>query len=343
VVSFKLLVFGEEGGRNACSLFLFGRGGVHRKHGVFPPQSEIPGGRLHVEKAEDVGGFEDGFGCASAGGGENGSAKLLGSEDVLGKEFAEEEKERRADSVKSVVPGGFGFDAMHRNDGANAKHVRGFEGQAEDGVFGLTFDAGPHGTAFFGAVCAGAGDIEEGHLWIDSGERVRYGDGQIEVDVAIRGFPQASGGGSERKKTEVVAGHLIFVAGDVVKVGDDELLEFRVVLRERRAADSEDKFHDGVGKALAEDALADHSRCAEENYFHDCALRVSIQNNSKMRAGAAENGALSYHEGLGMVEELRVEREAGRTSDGEADVFGSGGDRNRFEVFGRSGGEKAFG
>ena len=72
-----------------------------------------------------------------AGSGENSVAELFGTENMAGKEFAKQKEERRANGVKSVVPGGFGFDAMHRKDGADAKHVGGFEWQAEDGVFGL--------------------------------------------------------------------------------------------------------------------------------------------------------------------------------------------------------------
>lgn len=157
---------------------------------------------------------------------------------------------------------------MHRKDGADAKHVGGFEWQTEDGVFGLTFDAGPHGAAFFGAVGTGAGDINKSHLRIDSGERVCDSYGQIEIDGTVAGFLLAGGGGSERKEAEVVAGHLILAGGDVVEVGNDERLKFRVVLCKRGTTDGEDNFNGGVGEALAKDALADHSGCAEKGDFH---------------------------------------------------------------------------
>ena len=138
-----------------------------------------------VEQSINVGGFEDRFRCTAARGGENGPAKLFGGEEVLRKKSAEEKEERPADCVESVVPRSLGFDAVHWKDGSDAKHVGGFEGQTEDGVFGLTFDAGPHGAAFFGAVRAGTRDVDKSHLRIGSSERFGDCHGQIEVEAAV--------------------------------------------------------------------------------------------------------------------------------------------------------------
>lgn len=134
---------------------------------------------------ENVGGFEDGFGCSAFGGDDHGFADLFGGLDVLRGEFANQQHKRRANSVEEIVERCFGFDAMEREDRTNAKHIGGFEWQAEESVFGLAFHSCPHRAAFFGAIGAPAGDVDKSHLRIELDEKICDSERQVVIDTAI--------------------------------------------------------------------------------------------------------------------------------------------------------------
>ena len=71
-----------------------------------------------------------------------------------------------------------------------------------------------------------------------------------------------------REEAGVEAGELGFDAGVVEEIGVDEFAEFGVLLVGWGAHDGEDLRDVGVEEALAQNALADHARCSEENYLH---------------------------------------------------------------------------
>ena len=85
-------------------------------------------------------------------------------------------------------------------DEAGAEHVGGFEGEVEEGVFGLAFDAGPHDAAGFGAVGACSGDVDEGHSGVEAGEGFGGFEGEVVGDVVILLLGHAGRGDAEVKK-----------------------------------------------------------------------------------------------------------------------------------------------
>lgn len=153
-------------------------------------------------------------------------------------------------------------------DESRTKHVSGPERKFEEVVFGFAFDAGPHDAAAFGRVGAGAGDVNERHVGVESGECGGGGEGEVVGEVGVFRFVHAGGGDAEREEAGVEAGELGLDGGVVEEVGVDEFAELGIVLAGGRAHDGENLLHVGVEKAFAQNALAYHAGCSEEDYVH---------------------------------------------------------------------------
>ena len=235
-----------------------GRGGLALWFGV-----QGKGGGL-----DDVVGFEDGGGEAVAGDVQHGSAYLLGGDDVAGEESLEEGDEGAGDGVDDLVGLRLGLDSVEGLDESGAEHVGGFKGKGEEGVFGFALDAGPHDAAFFGAVGAGAGDVDEGHAGVESEEELGGGEGEVVGEVVVRLLGHAGGGDAEGEEAGVEAGEFGGERGEVEEVGGDEFAEFGMLLGGGGADEGEDLLDAGVEEAFAEDALTYHACRAEEKYVH---------------------------------------------------------------------------
>ena len=98
------------------------------------------------------------------------------------------------------------------------------------------------------------------------------------------GSGDAGGGDAETEEAGVEAGEFGFDGGVVEEVGVDEFAEFGVVLTGWSANDGEDLVDVGVEEAFAENSLADHAGCSEENYVHMLMLQ---------RGGCRRGGAVS--------------------------------------------------
>src|SRR6267378_3862177 len=115
-------------------------------------------------------------------------------------------------------------------DSGWAEHVGRFEGEAWEGVFGLAFDAGPHGAALFRAVGSGAGNVDEGHGGIEAGKSLGHGHGHVIRRAGIVFFGHARGRGAGAEKASIVTGEIKFDRGVVEKVFVDKFREFCVLL-----------------------------------------------------------------------------------------------------------------
>jgi hypothetical protein len=220
--------------------------------GLLVRQSPI-GGVFRVRELEgvDVFGFEDGFWIAGFGYAKHGAAELFGRGDVLREPGFEEREYWIEDGVEGLIELCLGADAVERLDGSRAEHVGGFEGELEEIVFGFAFDAGPHGAAAFGRVGASSGDVEEGHLRVESCEGCGSGEGEVVGEVLVLRLVHPGGGDAKGEEAGVEAGELGFNGGVVEEVGVDEFVEFGVVLIGRSADDGEDLLYVRVEEAFA--------------------------------------------------------------------------------------------
>jgi len=153
------------------------------------------------------------------------------------------------------------------HDAGGTKHVR-VKGQSQERIFGGAFHARPHGAAFFGAIGAHAGDVDEGHRGIEACEKACSGEGDIEGDVAVVGFLHSHGGDAQAEEAGVDLRPVFFEGREIEEVGYDEFAELGVGLRGGLAHHGGDGGDVGTEEAFAQDALADHSGCAEEKYVH---------------------------------------------------------------------------
>ena len=76
----------------------------------------------------------------------------------------------------------------------------------DDGVLGAAFDPGPAAAALFGAVGAGAGEVDERHRGVDSGEGACGGRRVVVGDAFVVLRAYADGGGAERPEAGVGVG-----------------------------------------------------------------------------------------------------------------------------------------
>jgi Aspartyl protease/PDZ domain len=92
-------------------------------------------------------------------------------------------------------------------------------------------------------------------------------------ELGVLCFVDAGGGDAEGEDAGVEAGELRLDVGVVEEVGVDELAEFGVLLVGGGADDGEDLVDFGVEEALAENTLAYHACCSEEDYIHGVMLQ----------------------------------------------------------------------
>ena len=140
-------------------------------------------------------------------------------------------------------------------------------------VFGFAFDACPHAAALLGRVGSGSGDVEEDHVGIEFRQRAGGCEGEVISEVGVFHFVHTGGGDAETEEAGVEASELGFDGRVVEEIGVDEFAEFGVLLVAGCADDGEDLLDAGVEEAFAEDALADHAGCSEENDVHSFMLQ----------------------------------------------------------------------
>ena len=73
---------------------------------------------------------------------------------------------------------------------------------------------------------------------------------------------------TEREEAGIEAGKLRFDFGVVEKVGVEKFVEFIVLLTGWGTDDGENLLYVRVEEALAQNPLADHAGCSEEDYVH---------------------------------------------------------------------------
>ena len=118
------------------------------------------------------------------------------------------------------------------------------------------------------AVCTGAGNVDENHFRIQARKSFRGGDGDAVGDVCVGFFRHAGGGDAEAEEAGVEAGELRFDRRIIPKIGVDDLAQLGISLAGGGAADRHNQLHVGIEKTFAQDALADHARCAEKQDVH---------------------------------------------------------------------------
>jgi len=174
---------------------------------------------LCLGEGVDVFHFEGGFGIAALGGVDHGEGDVAEGADEVWGDGAEDGVEPGEEEVVA-------FDVLLTGCGlheAGAEVVGCVEGQAGECVFGAAFDASPHGAALFGAVGAGAGDVDEGHLWIECGEGLGEVQCGVVGDVGVVGFAEADGADAGAEEAGVVAGELAGDLAEIHEIGRDGL------------------------------------------------------------------------------------------------------------------------
>jgi hypothetical protein len=97
---------------------------------------------------------------------------------------------------------------------------------------------------------------------------VAAGESEVVGEVGVFRFVHAGGGDTETEKAGVEAGELGLDGRVVEEVAVDEFAELGVVLAGGGAHDGENLLYVGVEEAFAQNALAYHAGCSEENYVH---------------------------------------------------------------------------
>lgn len=195
------------------------------------------------------------MGIAFGGGVDHGASHLAQGADVVGSEQAQ-------DGIESADHFVVAVDILLAAGGAHetgAEIVGVLESAAEEGIFGASFDAGPHDAAFLGAVGEGSGDIDEGHVGIDGAEGFGEAERGVVGEVVVEGFAHAAGTDAGTEKAGVVAGQLVVELVELKEVGNDELAEMRVAAGRGAAVDHEDAFDSGIVEAFEKNAFADHA------------------------------------------------------------------------------------
>jgi hypothetical protein len=202
-------------------------------------------------------------------GGEHGVADLFGGEHVLREKTTGKGQKWSKERVHDAVGGRFGLYAVERLDDAGPEDVNGFAGLAEQGVFGFSFDAGPHDAAAFGAVGAGSGDKDEGHSRIEADESLGGSDSDVVGDAGVVGFVHARGGNAEAEEASVEADEPVFDFGVVEQVLADDFRQLGMLRSGWGAAYGENAVDVGSEQAFSLDALSNHAGGAENQNVHD--------------------------------------------------------------------------
>ncbi len=161
---------------------------------------------------------------------------------------------------------------MKRLNESRPKHISRFEGKFEDIVFCFSFDTSPHGAAALGAVGSSSGDVDKCHGGVELCESGCGGEGEVVRDAVVLHFGHAGGSDADAEEAGVEASEISLDGGVVEEVAVDEFSQLGVVLTGWVADDGKDLVDLGVEKAFAQNSLADHAGCAEENYVHPFAL-----------------------------------------------------------------------
>jgi hypothetical protein len=105
---------------------------------------------------------------------------------------------------------------------------------------------------------------------------LRHGQREVVSQAAILLLGHSRRGNTEAEEANVVAGKILFDAGEIEKILMHDLAQFGVLLPGGAAHDGQHKFDVAIEQALAQHSLPDHAGCAEENHFHrDALLRAS--------------------------------------------------------------------
>ncbi len=152
---------------------------------------------------------------------------------------------------------------MQRLNHPGPKQVHRLERQAQQGVFGLALDPRPHRLARLGAVGAGAGHIDKGHLRIEPRQGAGGDQGEVIGEVGVLGFIHARRRHAEAEEACIKALQQVFQRLEVQHVAVQHLVQLAVFLGQRRAAHGDHFLHVSGQQALAQHALADHAGGAE--------------------------------------------------------------------------------
>ena len=125
----------------------------------------------------------------------HGAANLFGACNVAWEHFAQERECGFGEGVVDSVGRCSGLLAVRGFDGCWAKDIA-VEWQAEDGIFCLALDAGPHNSALFRTIGANGEDEDEGHLGVESCQRFCGSCGDSVGYAVVVGFFHAGRGNS---------------------------------------------------------------------------------------------------------------------------------------------------
>ena len=130
-------------------------------------------------------------------------AEPVGAGHVVRRDPVEQRQQRGGDGVDGVVPAHPGPGAPGRPDDARPGRVAVRE-QLDDRVLGAALDPLPHLPA--GGVGAGAGDVDEGQIGIDAGQRPGRRDREVVADLGVCRLVPAHRRDAEAVETCVVSG-----------------------------------------------------------------------------------------------------------------------------------------
>ncbi|HEU4346466.1 MAG TPA: EamA family transporter [Actinoplanes sp.] len=127
---------------------------------------------------------------------EHGAAEPVGAGHVARRDPVEHGQQRASQRVDGVVPADLGTGAVRGPDDAGPERVS-LREHLDDRVLGPALHPLPHLAA--GRVGPGAGDVDEGQLGIQRGERTRRRDREVVADPGVRGLVHA-----DRRRAEAV-------------------------------------------------------------------------------------------------------------------------------------------
>src|SRR5262249_40072321 len=142
------------------------------------------------------------------------------------------------------------------------------------------------------AIGSGAGNVDEGHLGIQAAQGLRGGQRDVVGHPAIVLLRHSSGGDTEAEKAGVEGGELWLDGLIIGEIAVNDFAEFWTLGAAWGAANGLHDAHVGIGQALAENALADHSRCAEDEDVH---YRLALRDGDVWAEVDVLNGVEQLH------------------------------------------------
>ncbi len=158
---------------------------------------------------------------------------------------------------------------MQRPDGSGSKHVGSLEGHTQQRILRRAFHPRPHRPAFLGAVGPGARHENKRHVGIEAQQRLRDRNRQVIGHAPIVRLRHPRRGDAQAVQRGIKALQPLRVPSQIEQIRDHQLLQLRMPLPRAAAAHAEHHLYARIQQALAQRALPDHARGAEEDDFHE--------------------------------------------------------------------------